>query len=570
MRLFRDARTRWYVLAGLWLVVLVLGIGGFLEQSRESGEPRSFLDQLYLTLQLATVNYDGSSGPMNWRLQICRFVVPLMAAGTVLQAASVVFLEEFNRFRIGRSANHTVIAGLGDVGRRLAHSFAEAGERVVAVDPDPARVKAVTESDDRIDGLVGDPSETATLQRLRVERARRLVVAAGADALNVAVASTASEVATDRHRSGTALRVAVQLSDAELATVLRGADLDATGSVRLSYFSLHERAARALLADSPPFAAPDPRPMVIGMGQFGRSMVVAMGLLWAHQRPGRKLPLTIVDAHASGRWAELALRHPGLAEICDPTIVEVDPTAPTGSGIHELQTTLEQHPPTWVAIVVDDEPLALAHAVFLHQRLPRGSVPIVVRMGSGAGLGSLLNPLSGSDQAFPGVTVFPFLDRSCTVDSVDGGIREQLAEAVHEEYLSTVADRVAAGSLARPWRELDDDQRDLSRRRVDGILGDLDSVGCELVPLRRWGATDVVLTEDEVGRLAAREHARWYDDRTASGWSHGETRDDVTKRNPLLVPWEKLPAEAQAANIDSVRGLPDMLARAGFEAVRRP
>src|SRR5919107_2458501 len=107
MRLFRDARTRWYVLAGLWLVVLVLGIGGFLEQSSEAGEPRSFLDQLYLTLQLATLDYDGSSGPMNWRLEICRFVVPLMAAGTVLQAASVVFLEEFNRYRIGRSANHT-------------------------------------------------------------------------------------------------------------------------------------------------------------------------------------------------------------------------------------------------------------------------------------------------------------------------------------------------------------------------------------------------------------------------------------------------------------------------------
>ena len=570
MRLLRSARTRWYILAGLWVVVIILGIGGFLEQSQESGEPRSFLDQLYLTLQLATLDYDGSSGPMNWRLEVCRFVVPLMAAGTVLQTASVVFLEEFNRFRISRSAKHTVIAGLGDVGRRLAESFAEAGERVVVVDPDPVRVKAVTEADDRVDGLVGDPSEAATLRRLRVDRARRLVVAAGADAVNVAVASTASEVATELHRSGPALRVAVQLSDAELATVLRAADLDATGVVRLSYFSLHERAARALLAGSPPFAAPDPRPMVIGMGQFGRSMVVAMGLQWAHQRPGRKLPLTIIDAHAEGRWAELALRHPGLAEICEPTIIEVDLGTPTGQGIDELQTALEQHPPTWVAIVMDDEPLALAHAVFLHQRLPRGSVPIVVRMGSGAGLGTLLNPVSGSRQAFPGVTVFPFLDRSCTVESVDGGIREQLAEAVHEEYLSTVADRVSAGALARPWQELDDDQRDLSRRRVDGILGDVDSVGCELVPLRRWGGAEPAFTEAEVERLAAREHARWYDDRTASGWTYGEVRDDTAKRNPLLVPWEELSPEAQAANIDTVRGLPDMLARAGFETVRRP
>ena len=36
-------------------------------------------------------DYDGSSGPMNWQLQVARFVAPVMAAGTVLQTASVVF-----------------------------------------------------------------------------------------------------------------------------------------------------------------------------------------------------------------------------------------------------------------------------------------------------------------------------------------------------------------------------------------------------------------------------------------------------------------------------------------------
>ena len=36
--------------------------------------------------------------------------------------------------------------------------------------------------------------------------------------------------------------------------------------------------------------------MVVGLGQLGRSLVLAMGLQWAHQRPGTKLPLTLVDA----------------------------------------------------------------------------------------------------------------------------------------------------------------------------------------------------------------------------------------------------------------------------------
>jgi hypothetical protein len=167
------------------------------------------------------------------------------------------------------------------------------------------------------------------------------------------------------------------------------------------------------------------------------------------------------------------------------------------------------------------------------------------------------------------VSVFPFLDRTCTLESVDGGIREQLAASVHEDYLSSLPSDSPAGGLQRPWGELDDDERDLSRRRVDGIVGDLALIGCELQPLRRWGAVDLVLTDAEVDRLAEREHRRWHDDRTAAGWTYADTRDDAAKRNPLLVPWAELPSASRDYNLDAVRALQPMIARAGFEAVRR-
>jgi hypothetical protein len=188
----RTPRGRWYALAVLWVVVIILGIGGFVQQGRESGEPRSVLDTLYLTLQLATLDYSGSSGDMNWRLQIGRFVVPIMAASTVLITASVVFAGELNRLRIARASGHTVVAGMGDVGKRLAVAFADAGERVVVVDPDAALVAAATSADDRLRGLVGDPTDPGTLARVRVDRARRLVVAGPEDAGNVRAAAAAA------------------------------------------------------------------------------------------------------------------------------------------------------------------------------------------------------------------------------------------------------------------------------------------------------------------------------------------------------------------------------------------
>ena len=565
----RTQRGRWFVLAGLWVVVIVLGIGGFLQQARESGEPRSTLDTVYLTLQLATLDYSGSSGDMNWRLQVGRFVVPLMAFSTVLITASVVFAGELNRLRIGRSSGHTVVAGLDDVGKRLAIAFADAGERVVVVDPDQSLVSAATSADGRLHGLVGDPTDPGTLARVRVDRARRLVVAGPEDARNVRVASAAASVAAAPTRGRPALRCAAQLTDSELAALMRATDLDAAGGMRLSYFSLHERAARSLLSEHPPFTGVDDHVMVIGLGRLGRSLVVALGQQWAHLHRHRRAALTLVDAHAGGRWAELTRRHPAVADVFDTEVVDVDLAHPSAAGVETLAGLLAERPPTWVAIVVDDEPLALANAVFLQQWLPPGQARVVVRMGSAAGLGTLLESVGGGTaRAFPGVSVFPFLDRTCTVDSVDGGIREQLAEAVHEDYLAGLPDGGSGTGLQRPWADLGDDERDLSRRRIDGIVGDLAALGCELAPLRRWGVPAVTLSDAEVAQLAEREHRRWYDDRTAAGWTYAETRDDAARTNPLLVAWSDLPQAAREANLDAARALQPMLARAGYEVVR--
>ena len=89
------------------------------------------------------------------------------------------------------------------------------------------------------------------------------------------------------------------------------------------------------------------------------------------------------------------------------------------------------------------------------------------------------------------------------------------------------------------------------------------------MPLRRWGVPEVQFSGAETEELAAREHARWFTDRTADGWTHGAVRDDATKRNPLLVAWTELPADSRSANLESVRALQPMLARAGFEVARR-
>jgi hypothetical protein len=565
-----DTRKRWFVLAILWVAIMIIGITGFVKQGSADGVDRGFLDNLYLTFQLGTLDYDGSSGPMNWQVQLARFVVPLLAAGTILQTASVVFREEFRRYRLRYAKGHTIICGLGETGARLATAFVEAGDRVVAIEPDAAVAAAsgVAEQLDHV--LSGSGTDEELLRTAGIDRAARIVVCTGDDAANVQVTQVIARTCAGRTR--TPIRCSVQLASASLTALLRAADLESRGGARISYFNLHERAARALLAEhGPAIVAEGPAPhlMIIGLGQFGRSLVLAVSQQWADVRPGEQLNPTLVDPAARQKWEALRLLHPALDAVCEPTLVDLDLQEPEPDEIEGFLALLDQDPPAWLAIADADESVALANAGFVHRHVRRGSVPMVVRMQSETGLGGLLRPHPDADSALPGVELFPFLDRTCTIATVDGGVREQLAEAVHEDYLAHLAPDAPASVLARPWAELSDADREQSRKRVDGIVADLDALGLDLVPLRRWGAPEVELTDDQVDQLAARDHQRWFDDRTAAGWTHGEVRDDEAKQNPLLVAWDELGPDDRAFNLATARDLLPMLARNGFEAAPR-
>ena len=225
MKLLASGRNRWLLLAALWIMLLVIGIGGFLQQSRDGGFHRSFLDNFYFTLQLAALDYGAGDEALNWRLQLARFVAPVMAASTVLQTASLVFVEQYRQFRLRFVSGHTIVCGLGETGARIAQAFADSGATVVAVESDPgsAGVAAARASD--ITVVIGDATDGGVLQTARVGRAARLVCVSGDDAVNLQISIAAADLTSS---SSTALRCSVHLRDAELAEFLRAADLDAT------------------------------------------------------------------------------------------------------------------------------------------------------------------------------------------------------------------------------------------------------------------------------------------------------------------------------------------------------
>lgn len=554
-------RQRWWLLALGWMVLFALGIVGFIRQSDELDLGTTFFDHLYFTLQLAVLDYKGPTQNINWMLQIVRFTAPLMAAGTLLQSASVVFREQFARWRARRAAGHTVVVGLGPVGTRLVEALVADGRRVVALATGGSTSNAATVARLGVPIVDGNPVEPATLLAARGDRAGRIVAATDDDITNVAVAAAVREL--ERARGLAPLRCAVRLADGELAHLLRSTELHGEGHVRLEFFNVHERAAHALLALHPIEPGPSTHLVVLGVGQFGTELVLAAAQVWAQHRVG-PLPITLVDRRATGRYHALRMRHPALAAAVDATTIDLDIGQPSESSVTAFDRAIAERSPTLIVVAFDDDTLAWSSALFVRRRLT-APVEIIVRTDADGGFGRHLRVAAGGDRAIGTIIPFPFLDRACTSDLIEGGVREQLARALHEDFLRT---REPAHALHRAWDDLTDQERESSRSAADGIVDRLAAIGAGLEPLRSWTVDDDVLTDDEIEQLAALEHHRWRRQRESQGWTWGERRDDTARRNPLLVDWEALSDDARTHNLHSARALPELLARAGFEVAR--
>ena len=134
--------------------------------------------------------------------------------------------------------------------------------------------------------------------------------------------------------------------------------------------------------------------------------------------------------------------------------------------------------------------------------------------------------------ASPAWSCSRLLDKACSPAIIEGGVRERLARSMHDDHRA----RTSTGRVYdRSWERLTDEQRESSRRSADGVLGSITDLGLELVPLRHWGTTSNLLTDEEVAGLAEREHERWRVERESQGWTYGPERDDQRQLNPELV-----------------------------------
>lgn len=474
--------------------------------------------------------------------------------------------------------DHVLVAGLGESGSQLAAGLDEAGYRVVGIEADENNEKIADFRGRGIHVLQGDASSSEMLQKARIARARYLVVTCGADALNLSVA-TAAEQELDVGRP-LVLTAFIHLTDQGLLRTLTGETLHGAGSrgLRLEFFNTYATGTRLLLERHSPFEDAQcspvaaPRIAVVGDGVVASNILLFTAAKWLLEHPNAgQLSITVLGPDADQRVAELIKRHPQLADVCSLDIRTAELSGAlfqTGAVFEEGDDQLSV---TKVYLAVEDDSEAFALALALHGVPAIRSVPIVVALLDETSAAA--SALRGSARAFAeNLEPFGVLSSALTPSLLMRGVNELLARANHETYLREQrADGVSDGVSIKPWDELPESLKNSNRRFADGIGAALDAIGYDLIPAPVFddGSSPLMLTDDQVERLARREHDRWVADLTRDGWrlTDGE-KDPERKLHPLLVPWDKLSEPEHDKDRDAVKAIPRLLVQAGLRATR--
>jgi hypothetical protein len=161
---------------------------------------------------------------------------------------------------------------------------------------------------------------------------------------------------------------------------------------------------------------------------------------------------------------------------------------------------------------------------------------------------------------------------------LEGDLLEKLAEAAHELFCDGLRSQgYALGShtnsalkthdALKPYQELLEDEKESNRDSVRDIANKLAAVGYVMMPARS-NEPPFEFPGEDLDFLAQMEHERWMRDKVRHGWRFGEKTNKQKKIHESLEPWEDLSEEERDKDREMIRGIPKILAKAGYAIVK--
>jgi len=426
---------------------------------------------------------------------------------------------------------------------------------------------------DGVPVLKGDAVKPAVLRQAGLPRASAVVLCTGQDTVNADIALRIRENSA-RWRRSEPLTVLMELRDEWLFRKLIEHDREALGTemVEVRPFNVYENAARLLVRSLRPQAAGDgaARPFLIfGFGRMGRE--TAVQVIRAAPVPlGERTQVVVFDRDIDAGARKFHSSWPGLANVADLELVDVDLEADVAASWKAIDKRLKAATPLAVAVCLPDDHESLHAALEVRGRLDKfgqTGTPLFVRLQRHQRLGAFAAQISRIEPHEDRLWAFGALEDLLTPDILVASRLDRLAEACHRHYLESQGKDHLDSPNCRPWRALPEQFRISNRRQADHIGIKLAQAGLRMQPSDYPQRLNFTPAETEL--LAKLEHRRWLIERRLLGWTYGKKRDDQKLVNPNLLEWERLPESIRTYNREAVAALPQILAAAGFEIQRK-
>lgn len=209
-------------------------------------DPQASWAQLFLdALNLATMERVETGGKLIPTL--IAFISPILMLVIVSEGIMRVFSTYLQR-RVNRKEwdlmvaktfkDHTVVCGVGEMGRQLLHKMRreQPDMDLILIDPHPGLLAELGYGDDHILQFQGDMTDMETLMQANIQTAKMAVLTAGEDAINLETAYKIQQVNPE-------VVLWVRLHHSGLAELL-----DLSRKTNIHFFCPYQQAADAIIS----------------------------------------------------------------------------------------------------------------------------------------------------------------------------------------------------------------------------------------------------------------------------------------------------------------------------------
>ena len=303
-KLFKDM-SLWGLILVLWICFLYLGYIGWAQYQLMHNQANDIALDIYLTVQLVSMNSGAVALPIPLALNIARFGLPVLTLLTAIKAFLSFFTDQVRTIQLSMLSGHVIICGLSRKGMLLAGRFRRQGTDVIVIEQDEDNPWIESCRELGIFILIGDASESALLLHAGIQRARGLFAVCDDDGINADIAVVAKNLLTQEDtpqnkqarrslgRSKEPLerpsfKILMHNANPQLVGLLRQYGLHQPQSnVHIILFNVFERAAYQLLDQYPAWdedqieSGKEPHILLVGLGRMGENIILHAAEKWA-------------------------------------------------------------------------------------------------------------------------------------------------------------------------------------------------------------------------------------------------------------------------------------------------